>query len=266
MHPVIPYLESALVGALAVAVYVRQDGALECNDGRRYTSGKPQPEPFHRRFCSWPRRLLVACSWLSIVAVAASLGDPLKAALFATLPGAWFCATRPTTVDAPSMALAWASGALWARHPAISLALATLSGFLHERGAVFASLYAWSPWPGGVALAILVPLWRKPGRWDGDPCVGFPSTWVAMREHKKYQEWLSWRQLLLPARAVVPLAAWLGAPPSAWAAFAVAQATRLVGTENGRFAMWGALPLVASLGDVPAWAVALHVLTFERLP
>jgi hypothetical protein len=97
-------------------------------------------------------------------------------------------------------------------------------------------------------------------------CVGLPHAWAVVTVHRKFHDWLDWRGLVYPTRALVPLAAWVGVPAAAWGALAVGTLTRLMGTENSRFVMWGALPLVAGLHDVPYWAVAVHVLTFVRVP
>src|SRR5574338_730768 len=138
----------ALSGAVALvvlAVMVWQDGIHDSNDGRRYTSGKPQPTPFHRRWCGWPKWLLTASSYLGVLFVASTLGSWWQSLLFVTLPGVWFIATRPTTVDGASMALAWGAALVFPRQPYLAVLLSCLSGFIHERGPVFASLYAWHP-------------------------------------------------------------------------------------------------------------------------
>ncbi|HVJ90555.1 MAG TPA: hypothetical protein VM580_12190 [Labilithrix sp.] len=258
--------EWALSGAVAVAVIavmVWQDTVKECNDGRRYTSGKPQPTPFHRRWCGWPKWLLIASSYAGLVFVSATLGSWWQSLLFITLPGVWFCATRPTTVDAPAMALAWGSAMLFPKYPYFAVLLSCLAGFVHERGPVFAALYVWSPLPliGLVACG----WWRTAAPHDGDPYVGLPSFRATVAAHRKMQDWLSWGGYVVSTRGLIPIAALVGVPLSAWAALAVAHASRLVATDNSRIVLWGAPPMIAAMHDVPHWAVAAHVLTFVRM-
>jgi hypothetical protein len=66
-------------------------------------------------------------------------------------------------------------------------------------------------------------------------------------------------------RALVPAAMVYGCSPRAWLALAVAFASRLVGTDTGRFLFWAAPPLLADTPDLPMWVVAAHVLTFRRM-
>lgn len=249
------------IGALALMVW--QDGIHECNDGRRYTSGTPQPTPFHRRWCGWPRRLLIACTYVGLVFVASTLGSWWQALIFSTLPGVWFCATRPTTVDAPAMALAWASALMMPRSPYVATLLACLSGLIHERGPVFAALYAWHPLP--LIGLVSIGWWRKPAPRDNDPFVGLSSIRDVIRVHKRMQDWLSWKAWVFPSRALVPMAALASVPLSAWFAFALASATRIVGTDNSRYILWGAPPMIAALHDTPLWLVAVHAMSFLRV-
>ncbi len=139
--------------------------------------------------------------------------------------------------------------------------LSIASGIVHERGPVFAALY------GNPILILGIPYvwWGKSAPPDGDSFVGLPGLGAVVERHRKVQAWLDWRQLVMPTRALIPLAAWVGVSPHAWLALLVATAVRLVGTENARFVMWGALPIVAELHDVPAWIVAAHALTFQRI-
>lgn len=256
----------ALAGAVALAVialFVWNDGIKECNDGRRYTSKRPQPTPFHRRWCGWPRRLLIASSLVGLVFIAATLGSWWQSLLFITLPGAWFCATRPTTVDAVSMAFAWGSALLFPRHPYLAVALSCVSGFTHERGPVFAALYAWHPLPL-LGLAF-IGWWRKPAPKDGDKFVGLPSLREVIRTHKPMQDWLHWGGWLISSRGLIPIAALVGVPLSAWAVLAVAHASRIVATDNSRLVLWGAPPMIAAMHDAPMWAVAAHALSFVRM-
>jgi hypothetical protein len=136
---------------------------------------------------------------------------------------------------------------------------------------VFAAFYAWTPWllVGLVSTAVLGL--RKPAspRWG----IGDVSEEVcghdlrgALRAHKPFQDLLDWKKVVLPLRGALPMAAFYGAPPMAWAAFALAYASRLVGTDTARFMLWAAPPMVAALpDDLPAWAVLAHVMTFVRM-
>ncbi len=256
----------ALSGALALvvlAVMVWQDNIHDSNDGRRYTSKKPQPTPFHRRWCGWPRRLLIGCTYAGLLFVASTLGSWWQALIFVTLPGVWFVATRPTTVDAVSMGLAWGSSLLFPHSAFGAVLLSALSGFVHERGPVFAALYVWSPLP--LIGLVCVGWWRKKAPPDRDPYVGLSSFRETVRAHKKAQDWLSWGSYVMATRGLVPIAALVGVPLSAWCALAVATASRLVATDNSRIVMWGAPPMIAAMHGVPMWAVAIHTLSFVRM-
>jgi len=255
---------AALVGLVVVALYVWQFGVSPCQDGARYTSGKPQPSPFHRRFHAWPPRVLMIVTWLGIIATCAMLGRWDRALLFVTLPGVWMIAIMPTTVDGPSMSLAVASSLLMPTYPVAAVAVSLLAGAIHERAPVFAALYAWSPWPLVGLLA--VQWWARKGDVPksndlADHLVGhgFVDTVLA---HKPHVHLFGDGGLVWAMRSVVPLAAWLGAPVQAWVALGVAFASRLVATDTARALMWAAPPLILKL-DVPEWAVALHVMSFR---
>jgi hypothetical protein len=266
------YLLPALVGAIAIAVYVWSNGVNPCPDGIRYTSGELQPKPFHRRWNHWNPRVLTALTWLSFVALAASMGNWQKAALFAALPGVWVCATLPTTVDGPSIAFAWGASIAWSTgHHGLAIACSILGGFIHERSPMFAAVYAWTPWLlVGLASPFLLGLRgaAKP-KWG----IGKVSEELcghdlrgAVRAHRRFQDFLDWRQVVFPLRAVLPMAAYYGVTPAAWASFAVAFASRLVGTDTARFMLWAAPPMVAALpNDIPAWMVLVHVVSFVRM-
>ena len=268
---------AAFVAVVFIAVYVWQDGINRCQDGDRYTSGKPQPTPFNRRFLHWPPRLLMVVTWASFVALGSMLGGWKPALLFISLPGVWFCATHPTTVDAPAMFLAWCSAA--AIHSSLdasvsvplAVAAAAIGGGLHERSPVFAALYAWHPLPlVGLVVPLLVGWLRKPAAPNhaspelADRLVGH-GTWGALAAHKPYVDMLSETGLVWSLRGLPLTAAWAGVPPSAWASLAVAYASRLIGTDTARFLMWAAPPLCARLGEVPMWMVGLHMMTFRRV-
>ncbi len=186
--------------------------------------------------------------------------------MFLTLPGAWFCITHPTCPDLVAMSLAWGAATLWPVHPYAAVALSLASGFVHERGPVFAAVYAWTPW---LLVGLLAVQWwakavpRSPSGRLADTLTGH-TTLGAIKAHKPHQDLLDWQTLVWPLRAVIPVAAWLGASPAAWAALALAYLSRILGTDTSRFMMWAAPPLLARAGACPAWIVALHVMTFRR--
>ena len=253
----------ALVSTVCLAVYAWQDGIHDCNDGARYTSRKPQPPPFHRRFHWWPTLLLQAITLASLVALGALMGSPQKTLLLLALPGAWFVATHPTTTDAPCMLLAWAASTLLhAAHPVYSVALSLAAGAIHERGPVFAAVYAWHPLPLLGLLA--VQWWARPAKRDADALVGWPTTWKAIQAHRPYQDLLDGKLPLYGLRVVLPAAVWWGASRQAWAALGLAMASRVLGTDTCRFLFWAAPPLVVGLPALPWWVVAVHLVTFQR--
>lgn len=258
-------IAAACIAILVLAMFVWQDGVNRCNDGVRYTSCAPQPTPFHRRFCYWPPMALQIATWLSFAFIATSLGTWWRSVLFITLPGVWFCATRPLTVDGPSMALAWAAALLRPTHPWIAIALAFLSGIIHERGPVFAMLYAGDPaMLFGLAGATL--FWRHPAPRDTDAFVGLPTLKATVYAHKGMQDWLDWKAWLYPTRAIIPLAASAHIPIGAWAALVVASASRIIATDNARLVMWGVPPILMAIHDAPPhWLIALHAFTFIRV-
>lgn len=246
----------ALVVSVAiVGVYVWQDGIMGCADGDRYISGQDQPSPFHRRFHAWPRYVLQAATYASLLMLGVMMGTPTKAALLLALPGAWFIATHPTCVDAPCVLLAWLSSLVAHSNPALSVALACGSGFVHERGPVFASLYALSPWP--LLGLVCVGWWRK-------PISSGPGMWTTIKGTRPYQDLLDGKILLVGLRGLLPIAAYDGMPVRAWLSLAVAFASRVIGTDTCRFLFWAAPPMVADARDVPMWYLALHIVTFRR--
>lgn len=250
------------VAAAFVALYAWQDGMHQSNDGRRYTSGKPQPPPFSRRFCGWPLKVLKWTSLVCLVALGAAMPSWQATVALMALPGAWFVATHPTTVDAPAMLCAWLGSQLMPSHPVLGVLLSAAGGFVHERAPVFCALYAWSPWPLlGLAAS---GWWRKPAERDGDVLVGDTSLLGTIRAHKPYVDWLDGRVHLLHLRGLWLVAA-TAPSPQVLATTAVALASRLVGTDGGRFLLWAGPALAAAMpADVPLWVLALHVLTFRR--
>jgi hypothetical protein len=261
---------SIILAAAIVAVYVHQDGVHRSQDGDRYTGGVMQPRPFHRRFLHWPPRLLMVVTWASFIALASLLGGWKSSLMFMTLPGVWFCVMHPTTVDGPSMLLAWLSALAWQhQQPYLAVLLSCVSGVIHERGPVFAALYAWHWLPiVGVAVPLLVGL-RKPAEPDrksadlAERLVGH-GTLGAIKAHKPYVDLMGETGLVWSLRGLPLMAAFVGAGPSAWASLGVAFASRIIGTDTSRFLLWAAPPLCAAVGDVPWWMVALHVMTFRR--
>lgn len=255
---------SATIAALFIAMYVYQDGVQPCNDGRRYTSRRRQPSPFNRRFCGWDADFLKWATWMFLFLTATTLGEWWKALLFMSLPGVWFCATRPQTVDAVSMGLAWGAALELHHRPWLAVALALASGFVHERGPVFAALYAWHPLPLVGLCAVM--WWRKAAPFDGDPYVGLPSLRATLLAQKKMQDYVDWKSWIYPTKVIVPLAATEHVPLNAWLALLVASATRIMGTDNTRFVMWGVPPVVAGLTSAPLWLVAAHAMFLVRMP
>lgn len=258
---------AALATLAVMACYAWQDWhdfrPLDCNDGRRYCSGKPQPSPFHRRFCGWNKHVLTVVTLASMLALGTLMGDWKRALLLISLPGAWLITTHPTCVDAPAMLLAWVAGLLFPHHPYFAVALSCASGVIHERGPVFAALYAWHP----LLLVGLVGVgwWRKASQGaDKDAFSGQRGLWGAVKAHKPYNDFLDWRVTFFSTRAVLPLAAYYGAPASAWATLAVAWGSRIVGTDFARFIFWAAPALIVALPGVPAWMVVVHLLAFRR--
>ncbi len=257
-----PTLSALLATAALLGVYLWQDGIRDCPDGKRYTSGIAQPYPFHRRWCGWSERALVITSLGSLLALGALMGDWKHALVFGSLPGFWLVATRPTSVDGPAMLLALSASLLWSVSPYAAIACSCLAGFIHERGPVFAALYAWNP----ILLVGLVAVgwWRKPAEADGDIRVGRGLRW-ALHIHRQDHDWLSWEQTLFALRGLPLFAAGYGATPGAWMTLGFAWASRLVGSDLGRFAFWGAPILVRDLPELPVWMVLLHTVTFRRM-
>ncbi len=260
-------LIGAAIGVAAVVGYVWQDKVNNCPDGERYVSGKPQPTPFHRRFTAWPPKLLAVCSWLAAVFLASSLGGWQAAAVFVTLPGFWFGAVHPTSVDLLTMALAWGASLLWPTCPIGAVFLSLASGVIHERGPVFASVYAWTPWLLVGLLA--VQWWAKAApkpvvTREADRFVGHGSTWAALKAHRGARDIFKWEALLWSMRGVPVAAAYLGTSLAGWCALGLAFASRALGTDPGRFLLWAAPPLLAGMPEIPPWFVAAHVMSFRR--
>jgi hypothetical protein len=261
-------IAAACIAVAAVAAYCWQQGIHQTQDGARYTSGEPQPSPFHRRFHHWPPRLLMVCSWLAVVAISCMLGTPARALMFVSLVGAMTMATWPTTVDGPSMALAMGAALLWPSHPVLAVCIAAASGAVHERGPIFAALYAGTP----ILLVGLfaVQWWAKQAPAHhaspelADRLVGHKSTLATMLAHKPHVDLLNEGGLVWALRGIPLWAAYAGAPLQAWVALGVAFASRLVGTDTARCLMWAAPAFLMHM-DPPWWVVALHVVTFRRV-
>jgi hypothetical protein len=180
-----------------------------------------------------------------------------------TLPGAWLITTRPTTVDAPAMLLAWCSSLAWSSgHPFAAVGLSCMSGIIHERGPVFAALYAWHPLP--LVGLCCVGWWIVPAPADADVRVGRGLRW-SLGIHRMDHDWLEPKQTLLALRGLPLLAAAYGSSPAAWATLGFAWLSRITGSDLGRFVFWAAPALVRDLPDVPAWMVMLHAATFVRM-
>jgi hypothetical protein len=251
-----------LVSLAVVAIYVWQDGFILCPDGQRYTSGIPQPHPFHRRWCGWPRNLLMGVSLVSLVALGTLMGSWWRALVFVTLPGAWLCATRPTTVDCPTMLLSLVSAMLFPTHPYAAVFVSCVSGFIHERGPVFAAIYAWHPLP--LIGLVCIGWWRKPAPPDQDMRVG-RGTVHAIFNHRVDHDWLDWKQTFWAMRGLPFLAAAFGVSTSAWVALGLTWTTRLICTDLGRMVLWAGPVMIRDLPEVPAWMVLVHAVTFRRM-
>jgi hypothetical protein len=254
-----------LAGAVSFAIvlmYVWQDGVHACPDGQRYTSGRAQPYPFHRRFCGWNQRVLIAVTFLSLVALGALMGTWSKALLLITLPGAWLIATRPTTVDAPAMLLAFVASLLFPSYPWAAVLLSCLAGCIHERGPVFAALYAWHP----LLLIGLVCIgwWRTPAPADDDPRVGV-SLVRSLAVHHADNDWLGWEQTVYAMRGLPLMAAHFGTSPAAWVTLALAWSTRLICSDLGRLVFWAGPIMIRDMPEVPTWMVLAQVFTFRRM-
>jgi hypothetical protein len=261
-------IAAACIAAAAIAAYCWQDGINPCQDGARYTSGEPQPSPFHRRFHAWPARLLMVVTWASLVAVCAMTGTPARALFFMTLPGVWMVGVMPTTVDGPSMALAVLAALVTPTHPIAGVMISCAAGAVHERGPVFAALYCWSPWP--LIGLCAVQWWAKKAPANhsspelADRLVGHKSTLATMLAHRPHVDLLNEGGLVWALRGIPLWAAYAGAPLNAWVALGVAFASRLVGTDTARCLMWAAPAFLMHM-DPPWWVVALHVVTFRRV-
>jgi hypothetical protein len=252
---------ATLVSLLIVAGIIWQDRIHPCNDGDRYTSSKPQPYPFNRRWCGWPPLLLKVTSILSLVALGSLMGSWPRAVMLLTLPGAWFVATHPTCVDAPAMLLGLVASLIFPTHPYAAVFLSCLAGYIHERGPVFAALYAWHP----LLLVGLVAVgwWRSPAPTDKDKLVG-RGLLHSIKSHRPYVDWLDMRVHALSLRGLWLAMAYCGCSVRALATVGVALASRLIGTDGCRFMFWAAPVVIREMPDVPLWFVLAHVLTFRR--
>jgi hypothetical protein len=160
------------------------------------------------------------------------------------------------------MLLALAAALLFPTQPFAACFLACLSGWIHERGPVFAALYAWHP----LLLVGLVAVgwWRRPAGPDGDALVG-RGTLQALSAHRPYNDWLDMRVHWYSLRGLWLGLAWFGCSTQAAATLAVAALSRLVGTDSCRFMFWAAPIIIRELpADIPLWALGLHVVTFKR--
>lgn len=107
--------------------------------------------------------------------------------------------------------------------------------------------------------------WRKPTTPDDDKLVGRGFIY-AIKAHKPYVDWLDWGVNVFSLRGLPLMAAYFGVSPWAWLTIAVAWASRLVGSDNGRLILWGAPALILAMPhDIPAWMVLAHAVTFRRL-
>jgi hypothetical protein len=262
---------SVIAAALVFVVIVWQERFRPSNDGRRYTGEWWAPTPFHRRFHRWTPTSLRAATAASFVLLGAALGDWRQTTAVLTCSGALFCASY-LTVDAVAIALAWTAATLFQQPEpelkAIAFLLSFMSGIVHEKGPVFAAVYAWNPWLlFGIAG---VQWWAKPDPQDADPYVGHPSTWSALQFHRKAQDLLDPMAVVVPLRGLLVAPVVFGAEPRTWAALSLAYVSRVMGTDPGRFMWWAAPPLAFELGQrgghwVPL-ILALHLATMKRFP
>jgi hypothetical protein len=197
-----------------------------------------------------------------LIGIGALMKDWKHALLLGTLPGFWLIATHPSTVDAPSMLLALAASLLFPTQPYAACFVACLSGWIHERGPVFAALYAWHP----LLLVGLVAVgwWRRPAAADADLLVG-RGFMRSIVDHRPYNDWLDMRVHWSSLRGIWLGMAWFGCSLQGLATLAVAIGSRVIGTDSCRYVFWAAPLLVRELPDaIPLWAIGAHVLTFKR--
>jgi hypothetical protein len=268
----IAHLLAAIASALVFGVIVWQDGFQLSNDGRRYTGQWSHPPPFHRRFHHWTPRALRIATVLAFVVIGATFDDWRAAVMVATCSGAIFCASY-LTVDAPAIALAWTAALAWHADGwwrALAIILTFASGVLHERGPVFAAVYAWHPI---LLIGLAGVAWdADTDPRDGDPYVGHPTIREAIKFHRdvKAQDLLDIKSVFIPLRSLVMAPAVFGAEPRTWAALALAYASRILGTDPGRFMWWAAPPLAYDFAHRGGYyipiALALHIATMKRMP
>lgn len=260
-----------LIAALiSLSVYLLERWALPIfiwPDSSRYLRmalGQPVPHPFHRRWllptlCGtsltrWVIAQALAFALLGALAAYAVPAHPYAAAWLVSIPLVYMSAHGPILVDVPSTALAWASALAMPTHPALSVALALLSGACKESGPVLAAAYSLSPLPLlGLAAA----------RWLGGASPQSPH-----HGHLPALQRPDWRspQLLLALGTLPVLALSSGLPLTpALPALAVCLGMLCIATDRARLMAMSAPALVPFACAAPPWllalGVALHILT-----
>lgn len=175
------------------------------------TINKPNVEPWLRMSAPLTVRVLQWQSWVSLVVsgvlvgvLAEQWGAPgwLAVALFVVLP--WFrhCARCVGYLDPLAMmtglgaAVAWGAGLWW-----LAVPLSVLSGLTHERGPVFAALFAWSPW---LLLGLLGHgLARLLVRGTSETCPYRGTMAVSFRAHREAQSNRGLVEWVLPWGAAI---------------------------------------------------------------
>jgi hypothetical protein len=243
-----------MVFAVAV-VALLNDGAALTKDGDRYqrmARGEAVPSPYSRR---WLLPLVLGPSplpwqvvgFVSMVAMAVMLGDPVVALAFLLLPGVGrFNMWAPVLVDLPAMALAMASAR--ADSPLVQVALAVLSGACHERGPVFAAIYAWSPLP---LVGMIGSRWFAPSAPADEEWLKHPVR-EAVKRHRG--AWMDPVEMVAPWGAMLPLFA-MRPTTQGLVALVVGYGQMLVAQDRARLFSWAAPVVVpVAMENCPPWA------------
>lgn len=244
-------------------------------DGARYLTERP-PSPFHLRIllpwlcrddlirwriAAWAG---VAATLTGTVILAPDWRQGLAAALIvAGLPMVRFNLANPVLVDSAALGLATLSAAAWVsgwHAPAVLLALA--AGAAKEPAPLFAAVFAWSPiLLIGMAIPLLVKVWRKPG----DDVLDEHHAWILAHPIAASRKYHAGFLTNVDPRLVVPWGACvvaLAAP--SWqlaAALTLAYAQVAVATDTVRLYQWAApvVAIAATTAVPPQWWPVLAV-------